>query len=127
MKACYPILIKLEYFTLIGEGLMEKQWKTKVQNIFNLCHDELKKTTEIGKKMLSASSTNSDLHSAYEELGHHIKKQIESEALNIDDQKVHDLIRRIKEKEETLEEIEQEVRKIKISAGVEDISKNGDD
>ena len=48
---------------------MEKQWKNKVQDILHTCQEELKRTTEIGKKMLSASSTNSELHSAYEELG----------------------------------------------------------
>lgn len=105
------------------EGEMEKQWKNKVQNILNLCQEELKKTTEIGKKMLSASSTNSDLHSAYEELGLYIKNQIEEEKLSIDDSKVLHLIELIKEKEKTLEEIENEVKKIKISTGVEDISR----
>ena len=55
----------------------------------------------------------------------YIKKQIEEDKLTIDDSKVTHLIDLIKEKEKTLEEIENEVKKIKISTGVEDISKNG--
>ncbi len=102
---------------------MEKQWKNKVQDILHTCQEELKKTTEIGKKMLSASSTNSELHSAYEELGHYVKNKIEKNEMNLEDEKVHEIIGLIKEKENTLEEIEKEVRKIKISTGVKDISR----
>lgn len=103
---------------------MEKQWKNKVQDILHICQEELKKTTEIGKKMLSASTTNSDLHNAYEELGLIMKKKIEDQELVINDPKIHEMIRMIKEKENTLEEIEKEVRKIKISTGVKDISRD---
>ena len=46
--------------------------------------------------------------------------------MNIDDTRVHEIINTIKEKEQTLEEIEKEVRKIKISTGVKDISKESD-
>lgn len=102
---------------------MDKQWKNKVQDILHICQEELKKTTEIGKKMLSASSTNSELHSAYEELGQYIKNKVESNELKIDDEKVDKLIELISEKEQTLEEIEKEVKKIKISTGVKDISR----
>tara|TARA_B100000886_G_scaffold330728_1_gene281460 strand:+ start:1246 stop:1560 length:315 start_codon:yes stop_codon:yes gene_type:complete len=102
---------------------MEKHWKNKVQEILHVCQGELKKTTEIGKKMLSASTTNSELHNAYEELGHIIKNKIENEEVIIDDPKVHEVIKMINDKEKTLEEIEKEVKKIKISPGVKDISK----
>ena len=74
--------------------------------------------------MLSASSTNSEIHSGYEELGHYIKMKIESGDLKIEDTKVDDMIEMIKLKEQELEEIEKEVRKIKISTGVKDISKD---
>ena len=123
MRHVILYILKTDRFARDMEGEMEKQWKNKVQNILNLCQEELKKTTEIGKKMLSASSTNSDLHSAYEELGLYIKSQIEKEKLVVDDSKVLQLIESIKEKEKTLEEIENEVKKIKISTGVEDISR----
>ena len=52
--------------------------------------------------------------------------KIESGDINIEDNRVHEIINSIKEKEETLEEIEKEVRKIKISTGVKDISKESD-
>ena len=102
---------------------MDKQWKSKVQDILHICQEELKKTTEIGKKMLSASTTNSDLHTAYEELGQIMKNKIEANEIEVDDPKIHEMINLIREKEKTLEEIEQEVRKIKISTGLKDISK----
>ena len=102
---------------------MDKQWKTKVQDILHICQEELKKTTEIGKKMLNASNTNSEIHSGYEELGHYIKSKIEAGEVNIEDPKVADMINMINLKESELEEIEKEVRKIKISTGVKDISK----
>ena len=102
---------------------MEKQWKNKVQSILHVCQEELKKTTEIGKKMLSASTTNSELHNAYEELGQIVKNKIESKELVVEDPKVHQMIEMINKKEQALEEIEREVRKIKISTGVKDISK----
>lgn len=105
---------------------MERHWKNKVQDILHTCQEELKRTTEIGKKMLSASSTNSELHSAYEELGQLMKNKIEKGELKINDIRVHEIISSIKLKEETLEEIEKEVRKIKISTGVKDISKESE-
>ena len=105
---------------------MERHWKSKVQDILHTCQEELKRTTEIGKKMLSASSTNSELHSAYEELGQLMKNKIEKGELKVDDSRVHEIISSIKLKEETLEEIEKEVRKIKISTGVKDISKDSE-
>jgi hypothetical protein len=59
---------------------MQKQhgWQSKFQEILQTCQDEVKRTTEIGKKMLSASKTNTSLHEAYEELGHLAASSIES-------------------------------------------------
>ena len=34
---------------------MQSPWKNRVQEMLNICQEELKKTTEIGKKMISAS------------------------------------------------------------------------
>ncbi len=44
-------------------------WRAKMQDVLQTCQDEIKKTTEMGKKMLQASRANSALHEAYEELG----------------------------------------------------------
>ena len=42
-------------------------WSKKFIQVLQHCQDELKKTTEIGKKMISASKTNSELHELYED------------------------------------------------------------
>ena len=48
---------------------------------------------------------------------------VENNEMELEDEKVHEIIALIKDKEDTLEEIEREVRKIKISTGVKDISR----
>lgn len=105
---------------------MQKQhgWQSKFQEILQTCQDEVKRTTEIGKKMLSASRTNTSLHEAYEELGHLAAKSLASEELKWENPKVVELLATIKECEKDLESIEEEVNKIKFSAGPVDISKD---
>lgn len=104
---------------------MQKQhgWQSKFQEILQTCQDEVKRTTEIGKKMLSASKTNTSLHEAYEELGHLAASSIESGELKWEDPKVKELLKTINDCEKNLESIEVEVNKIKFSAGPVDISK----
>lgn len=106
---------------------MEKnqQWKSKVQELFQVAQDELKRTTEIGKKMLTASKTNSSLHEAYEELGMLAAKAIENGTLNWNNERVKDLLAEIANCEKDLEVIESEVKKIKFSAGPMDIGTAG--
>ncbi|MFT6068340.1 MAG: hypothetical protein ACJAT2_000107 [Bacteriovoracaceae bacterium] len=104
---------------------MQKQhgWQSRFQEILQTCQDEVKRTTEIGKKMLTASRTNTSLHEAYEELGHLAAKSIASGDLKWEDPKVTEILGTIKECEKDLESIEEEVNKIKFSAGPVDISK----
>ena len=45
------------------------QWREKLNGLFNTCQGELKRTAEIGKKMLTASKENTHLNEKYEELG----------------------------------------------------------
>lgn len=90
-------------------------WTEKVQEIFQTCSEEIKRTTEIGKKMLTASRTNSCLHEAYEELGRLAAEAVESKKLNWEDPKVHDLIQTIKSCQEDLETLESEVNTIKFN------------
>lgn len=104
----------------------DNQWKNKVQEIFQVCHDELRKTTEIGKKMILASKTNSSLHESYEELGHLVLKALKKNELRWDNQRVQDLILKIENCEKELESIEKEVKKIKVAPGPQDISKEED-
>lgn len=89
------------------------QWEAKVQEIFQVCQDEIKKTVQIGKKMFSASKTNSDLHEAYEKLGHLTAQALESGELKWQDPHVKKLIDSIQSYEENLVDIENEVNKIK--------------
>jgi polyhydroxyalkanoate synthesis regulator phasin len=94
---------------------MEKQpqWKDRFNEIVQTCQEELKKTTEIGKKMLSASKTNTQLNESYEELGHLAFKAIEKGELTWDHMRVQELIKTIKTCEKDLEEIEKDVSNIK--------------
>lgn len=89
------------------------QWKDRFQEVIRVCQTELKKTTNIGKKMLSASKTNSSLHEAYLELGQLAFKEVENQNLKWDDHRVSELIALIKTCEEDLKNIEEDVQEIK--------------
>ena len=99
-----------------------RQWKSRVQEIFQICQDELKRTTEIGKKMLMATKTNSILHDAYEEIGHLAVSDIKNNKLKWENERVKELMLKIKTSEEDLKEIEKEVNKIKFSSAPQDVS-----
>lgn len=90
-----------------------ENWKEKLGEIVTVCQDEIKRTTEIGKRMLSASKTNSDLHESYEELGKYICDQVRKKKLALEDDEVTRLIQKITDCEETLQGLEKEVSKIK--------------
>lgn len=94
---------------------MEKQplWKERFTEMVQVCQDELKRTTEIGKKMLSASKTNTTLNEAYEELGHITFKAIEDGSLSFEDNRVKELVNTIRSCEFDLEKIESDVNNIK--------------
>jgi|GEM_PF-482567 len=129
---------------------MEKnEWKIRVQEILAVCHEELRKTTNIGKKMLSASRTTTNLHEAYEELGRLLYEAIgqvdnnqktdslQSDGVSIEEAaaqrelvinqvkdllrtpRVMELFKEVKACHEDLEMIEREVQKIKFAAGPE--------
>ncbi len=91
----------------------EVPWTDKVQGIFNACQSELKRTTQIGMKMISASQSNSDLHESYEKLGHMLKDAIKSGDLKWDNEEVLNCIAQIETLEEDLKNIEEDVHKIK--------------
>ncbi|MCP4912416.1 MAG: hypothetical protein GY909_04800 [Oligoflexia bacterium] len=102
------------------------QWKNRVQEIFQTCQEELKRTTEIGKKMLSATKTNTNLHEAYEEVGTIVVKAIRNGELDWNNPRVKELINIIENCEQDLEEIEDEVNKIRFAQGPVDISKTSE-
>ncbi|MCR9204469.1 MAG: hypothetical protein NXH75_07830 [Halobacteriovoraceae bacterium] len=96
---------------------MEKpsEWKLKFQEIYQLCSEELKKTTEIGRKMLSASRTNSSLHEAYEELGMLAAKAMKESEINWENSRVEHLMKIIDNCQSDLNSIEKEVNDIRFA------------
>lgn len=92
------------------------EWKTKFNEMLSVCQGELKKTTDIGKRMLSASKTNSNLHESYKELGVLVAKAIEEGDITWENPRVHDLLKSIKDGEKDLELMEEEVNNIRFSS-----------
>ena len=90
-------------------------WSKKVMQVLQHAHEELKKTTEIGKKMISASKTSSELHEAYEELGKLVYKGLKGESLSLEDPRLGEFVEKIDDLQEELGDIESEVNKIKFS------------
>ncbi len=89
------------------------EWKSKFQEIFNVCQEELKKTTDIGKKMLMASKSNSKLHEAYEKLGHLAFEAMASGELDWNKEQVTKLVKKIEKYTKELESIEKDVNDLK--------------
>lgn len=90
-------------------------WRNRVQEIYKICQEELKRTTEIGKKMLDAGKANSGLRGLYEELGLLTVKSLREGQLNWDDPKVKELLEKIGQFEQSLDEIESDVNRIRFS------------
>ena len=90
-----------------------EKWKDKFSNFLVSCQEELKKTTEIGKKMLSASKTNTELQETFEELGRHVRNHIQEKKLDWNDDKVDQLLKKIETYEEQLKDYEDGVKGIK--------------
>ena len=90
-------------------------WSKKVMQVLQHAQEELKKTTEIGKKMISASKTSSELHDAYEELGKLIYKGLKEDTLSLEDPRLGEFVEKIDDLQEELGDIESEVNKIKFA------------
>ncbi|MCT4640959.1 MAG: hypothetical protein N4A33_01590 [Bacteriovoracaceae bacterium] len=88
-------------------------WKNKFQGLMDVCQSELKRTADIGKKMLSASQSNSKMTESYEDLGRLLYKAIKNSDLSWENDKVTKLINSIDELKSELEQIENEVQEIK--------------
>lgn len=88
-------------------------WKSRFTDLMNTCQSEIKKTTKIGMKMLSASQANSQLHETYELIGRWVVESVENGTLKVDDVEVEGFIAKIKELEKSLEGLEEEVQEIK--------------
>ena len=90
-------------------------WKSRMQDLLHVCRDEMKRTTVIGKKMISASRISTNLNRAYEELGELAAKELKAGKLEWNHPQVKRILKRVVECEEQLEEVESEVNKIRFS------------
>ncbi len=88
-------------------------WREKLNDLMQVAQSEIKKTTQIGLKMLSASQSNEQLHDIYEMLGKWLIAEVQSGKLQIDDVEVEGLIAKVRDLEKELEGYEQDVQDIK--------------
>lgn len=88
-------------------------WKEKFTELVNTAQSELKKTTQIGLKMVSASQSNARLHDTYEALGQWLKQAVASGDIKIEDPDVKNLIEVAEKLEAQLHAYEEEVQNIK--------------
>lgn len=93
-----------------------QDWKQKFNDLMHSCQMELKRTTKIGMKMLSASQSNAQLKEAYEELGRIAKRSLIEADTSWPSQEARKLAERIVDLEKELEGFENEVRSIKKSS-----------
>ncbi len=89
------------------------QWGNKFQELIQACQVELKKTTQIGMKMLSASQSNTILKESYEQLGMLALAAIENKELAWENEQVSELIKRIESVKAELSTLEKDVQDIK--------------
>lgn len=82
-------------------------WLHNIQN-------EIKKTSAIGRKMLTASRTNAHLKDTYEELGKLLEKGVDSGEVDWDSARLRALLHSVKACKKDLEEIEKKMNKIKF-------------
>lgn len=98
-------------------------WKGRFHHWIFSFHQEVIKTSAIGKKMVTASRTNAHLKDTYEELGRLLERAVENEEVHWDSAKMRSLLHTIKACKQDLEDIEKQVNKLRFSSGPEDISK----
>ena len=109
-EGCYPDFQE--------KKVMEKElshWKSRMQGLLHVCKGEMKRTTVIGKKMISAGRISTALNSAHEELGELAAKELKAGRLEWDHPRVKRILKAIVECEGQLEEVESEVNKARFS------------
>ncbi|MFG1482954.1 hypothetical protein ACRXCV_03080 [Halobacteriovorax sp. GFR7] len=99
--------------------MQKEEWKTKLKKIVDECSQELSKATVIGKKMLTASHTNTLLNEKYQELGQLAAKHLKSGILEWENPRVDELLKEIKEYEDQLHLMEEDVSNIKSKCSKE--------
>lgn len=96
-----------------GPEEQDQDWKAKFNDLVQSCQNELKRTTQIGMKMLSASQSNAQLHEKYEELGRLAMQALEKGEIEWKSVEVEELTEKIAKLRETLEGLEKDVADIK--------------
>ncbi len=92
----------------------KKSLRVKINFWLNHMHSEIRKTSAIGKKMLTASRTNAHLKDTYEELGKLLEKGVDSGEVDWDSAKLRALLHTVKACKKDLEEIERKMNTIKF-------------
>jgi superfamily I DNA/RNA helicase len=90
-----------------------QQWGNRFQELLQACQTELKKTTQIGMKMLSASQSNTELHEEHEALGILVVNAIKSGELDWENESVKSIIENIDKLKDELHSFEEEVQNLK--------------
>ncbi len=91
----------------------EKHWGNKLQDIMQSCQVELKKTTQIGMKMLTASQSNSLLKEQYEKLGMLTLQAVSNNELDWSNETAKELVERIEKLKVELSALEDQVNSLK--------------
>lgn len=102
----------------------QKNGSSGIKEMISQFQQEIVKTGVIGKKMLTASRTNAHLKETYEELGRLFYEAIKKEEVDWSHPRLKQMLQTIEACKKDLEEIEDQVQKIKFSSAPEDISKN---
>jgi site-specific DNA-adenine methylase len=85
----------------------------KFQELVQVFQRELKKTTQIGMKMISASQSNSELKDTYERLGILTAKALANSELTWNNEKIVEILSKIESLKVELSSLEDAVQTIK--------------
>lgn len=96
-----------------AESNSNGQWTSRFQELVQACQTELKKTTQIGMKMLSASQSNTHLKELYEELGQLAVQELNAKNLTWVNDEVTSICEKITHLREELKKFEKDVQDIK--------------
>ena len=93
--------------------MQKEEWKTKIKKIVDDCSQEISKATVIGKKMITASHTNTLLNEKYQELGRLAHKHLKSGILEWENPRVDEILKEIEDYESQLHLMEEDVSTLK--------------
>lgn len=97
----------------MGINKSNESFGNKLQDLVQTFQGELKKTTQIGMKMISASQSNSELKESYEQLGILVVQAIKNDDLKWENKETHRLIKKIDNLKKQLTSLEDDLHTIK--------------